>query len=228
VALDGPASIGVPWPFRPLRSRERARVEVTTAGTDGGRAEAATVLVEAPLLDPGDWTARWIARPASATDERPARFRHRFEARSPVRARLHVTARGVYEAELNGTRVGDEVLAPGWTSYDDRLLYQTHDVTDLLSDGANTLVIWSAGGWFTERYGHFGHAQRWYEGPTAVLAQLELTYADGRREVVATSPEWEVGVDGPLVASGIYGGEEFDATREETRAPARVIELPTA
>src|SRR5690348_1812449 len=68
VDLRGPESIGVAWPFRPLRSRERARVEVTTTGEDGGTAEPASVLVEAPLLDAADWTARWIARPEGTPD----------------------------------------------------------------------------------------------------------------------------------------------------------------
>ena len=208
-------SVSVPWPFQPLESRERAQLEVTTTGEDGSTGAPATVLVEAPLLDPGDWTADWIALPSGTPDEQPGQFRYRFEADLPTRARLHVTARGLYEVELNGTRVGDEVLAPGWTSYEDRLVYQTHDVTEFLRKGSNTIGVWLAGGWFTERYGHFGHAQRWYQGPTAVLAQLELTYADGRREVVVTAADWECRSDGPLLASGIYAGERFDATRSD-------------
>jgi alpha-L-rhamnosidase len=215
VHVDGPESVCVAWPFRPLRSRERARLEVTTTSADGVAAEPATLLLEAPLLDTEDWTARWIALPYGH-DDGPGQFRLRFGADGAlVRARLHVTALGVYEAELNGQRVGDEVLAPGWTSYRDRVVYQSHDVTSLLRSGTNTIGIWLAGGWYTERYGHFNQVQRGYEGPVAVLAQLELTFADGRREVIATSPDWECRVDGPLRSSGIYPGEDFDATRHD-------------
>ncbi|MGY1625009.1 family 78 glycoside hydrolase catalytic domain [Geodermatophilus sp. SYSU D00965] len=216
VELAGPDCVAVPWPFPPLRSGERVRVQVTTVGTDGVTAAPASVVLEAPLLEPIDWTASWVSLPDGHPEDRPGQFRHTVgTTRRPVRARLHVTALGVHEVEVNGTRVGDEVLAPGWTSYRDRVLVQTHDVTALVQDGPTTVGIWLAGGWFTERYGFFGRAKRAYDGPAAVLAQLELTFADGSREVVGTSPEWRCRPDGPLVASGIYAGEEFDATRSD-------------
>jgi alpha-L-rhamnosidase len=133
----------------------------------------------------------------------------------PVRARLYVTALGAYEVDVNGVRVGDEVLAPGWTSYRDRVLVQSHDVTDLVRPGVNTVGAWLAGAWFTERYGFFGRAARAYEGPAAFLAPVELTYADGTRRTVATGLDWEGSTAGPLRSSGIYAGEEFDATRHD-------------
>ncbi|GAB3309291.1 glycoside hydrolase family 78 protein [Geodermatophilus aquaeductus] len=215
VELSGPDCVCVPWPFAPLRSRERVLLEVATTGTDGVPAAPARVEVEAPLLDGADWSARSISLPAAA-DDTPGQLRtHLTVEEVPVRARLYVTALGSYEVEVNGVRVGDEVLAPGWTSYRDRVLVQTHDVTGLLRPGANTVGAWLAGAWFTERYGFFGRATRAYEGPAAFLAQLELTYADGRRQVVATGPGWEGSTAGPLRSSGIYAGEEFDATRHD-------------
>ena len=233
VALSGPESVCVPWPFEPLESRERVRLEVSTTGIDGTPSEPGTLEVEAPLLAPDDWAARWIALPIGH-DDGPGQLRHRFDAENPVRARLYVTALGVYEVELNGRRVGDEVLAPGWTSYRDRVVHQAHDVTHMLREGSNTVGVWLAGGWFAERYGHFGQVQRGYEGPIAALVQLEMTYADGHRAVIATSADWECRVDGPLVSSGIYLGEEFDATRHDPHwadgsgpgwQPARVLDL---
>ncbi|MGY1735780.1 family 78 glycoside hydrolase catalytic domain [Geodermatophilus sp. SYSU D00684] len=215
VALAGPDCVGVPWPFAPLRSRERVVVEVATTGTDGVPSAPARIDVEAPLLDDADWSARWIALPGAAEDT-PGQLRTRFTADgAPVRARLYVTALGSYEVEVNGVRVGDEVLAPGWTSYRDRVLVQAHDVTGLLHAGPNVVGAWLAGAWFTERYGFFGRATRAYGGPAAFLAQLELTYADGTRRTVATGPGWEGSTAGPLRASGIYAGEEFDATRSD-------------
>ena len=156
----------------------------------------------------------------------------------PVRGRLYVTALGSYEVEINGRAVGDEVLAPGWTSYDDRVLFQTHDVTDHLRAGRNVVGSWLAGAWFTEKYGFFGRAQRRYAGPASFIAQLEVTYADGRRQVVGTSGDWVASTSGPLVASGIYAGEHFDATRfdpgwsstadssDQGWKPAQVLDLP--
>ncbi|MGX5654255.1 family 78 glycoside hydrolase catalytic domain [Geodermatophilus nigrescens] len=215
VELAGPDSVCVPWPFTPLRSRERVEVEVTTTGTDGVVSAPSRIGVEAPLLDGGDWTASWVSLP-DAPEDAPGQLRTRFPAAAaPVRARLYVTALGSYEVELNGVRVGDEVLAPGWTSYRDRVLVQTHDVTDLVRPGTNVLGAWLAGAWFTERYGFFGRATRAYAGPAAFLAQLELTHADGTRQVVATGPGWEGSTAGPLRSSGIYAGEEFDATRHD-------------
>ncbi|MGY1812352.1 family 78 glycoside hydrolase catalytic domain [Blastococcus sp. SYSU D00820] len=215
VELPGGESVGVPWPAAPLRSRERVAVEVTTTGTDGTRSRPQRIEIEAPLLDPADWTARWIALPGAAEDQ-PGQLRTGFAARGvPVRARLHVTALGAYEVELNGVRIGDEVLAPGWTSYRDRVLVSTYDVTGLVREGANTVGAWLAGAWFTERYGFFGRATRAYEGPAALLAQVEITYADGTRETVATGPGWAGSTAGPLRASGIYAGEEYDARRHD-------------
>ncbi|GGR68448.1 alpha-L-rhamnosidase [Streptomyces humidus] len=235
---EGDDCLFVRWPFRPLRSRERVRLEVSATGHDGVRAEGATITVEAPLLDEADWTARWVSLPDGTPDDAPGQFRHGlFLEEKVVRARLYVTALGVYEAELNGTRVGSEVLAPGWTSYPDRVLYQTHDVTDLLRPGHNTLGVWLAGGWFTERYGFFGRARRAYEGRAAILAQIEVTYDDGRRVVAGTSSGWSCRPSDALSASGIYAGESFDARNcdpawstpsgaEDGWRPAAVLDVP--
>ncbi|WP_198653853.1 alpha-L-rhamnosidase [Actinocorallia populi] len=212
VDLDGGDSVCVPWPFRPLRSRERVLLQVSTTGSDGVRSEPAEIDVEAPLLEASDWSACWVALPAGTPDDRPGQFRHTVDlGPGVVRARLHVTALGVYEAELNGARVGSDVLAPGWTSYRDRVLFQTHDITGLVRPCRNTLGIWLAGGWFTERYGFFGRARRAYEGPAAVLAQVEVTYEDGRHAVVGTSPDWRCRPSDALLSSGVYAGERFDA-----------------
>ncbi|SDO70343.1 alpha-L-rhamnosidase [Klenkia soli] len=235
---SGPVSTGIAWPWRPLRSRERVRIEVVTAAVDGPASAGAAVEVEAPLLDAADWTASWIALPTG--EDTPGQLRRCFTLpAAPVRARLHVTALGALEVELNGVRVGDEVLAPGWTAYHDRVLASTHDVTDLLRAGTNVVGAWLAGAWFTERYGFFGRARRAYDGPPALLAQLEVDLVDGTRVVVGTDGTWTGTTEGPLRASGIYAGEEFDATRHDPAwsrpgpagdgwAPVRVLPAPSA
>ncbi len=236
--VTGPVSAQAAWPFAPLRSRERVELAVTTTGRDGVDSAPASVAVEAPLLAPTDWTASWVALPTG--DDLPGQLRRPVVLpAAPLRARLYVTSLGAHEVELNGTRVGDEVLSPGWTAYHDRVVAGTHDVTALLHAGENVVGAWLAGAWFTERYGFFGRARRAYDGPPALLAQLEVDCADGTRVVVGTDADWTGTTEGPLRASGIYAGEEFDATRHDRGwaspgagttgwAPVRVLPAPGA
>ena len=166
------------------------------------------------------WTARFIA-PLTTSDTtdgpHPAPlFRRDFKASKVQRAVLHVTALGCVEAYLNGQRVGDEVLAPGWTTYRHRLNYSTYDVTDLLYDGANTLGAMVGEGWARGRLGWEG------AGPTknifadrpGLFMQLELDYG-GYSEIVATDKEF-LTAPGPVVADSIYDGENYDARQEQT------------
>src|SRR5205823_13146875 len=102
-----------------------------------------------------------------------------FDVRTGVRrARLYVTALGVYEAQLNGATAGDHVLDPGWTSYDHRLRYQTFDVTGLLREGRNVLGAMLGDGWYRGRLGFNGGRRNIYGLPPALLAQLEIASAD--------------------------------------------------
>src|SRR5690606_38613342 len=112
--------------------------------------------------------------------QRPLRFRHTFTAPSGiVRARLYVSALGIHVTEINGSSVGDSVLAPGWTSYDDRLVYETFDVTELLRVGPNAIGITVAEGWYRGRIGFDGGRREIYGGRIGPIAQLELQGADG-------------------------------------------------
>ncbi len=135
-------------------------------------------------------------------------FRRRFTVKGEVRAAaLTVTARGLYEAYLNGGRVGDFLFAPGFTSYSHRIQVQTYDVTAQLTGDENELLLYNAGGW------HYGAIQRGaYEnlGERAVIASLTLTYADGTSETLVTDEGWEWAKTGYLF-SDIYHGETFDA-----------------
>ena len=144
------------------------------------------------------------------------RLRAGFDvAAAPVRARLHVTALGAYEAFLNGARVGDALLAPESTDFRKRVLYQTYDVTGQVRAGANVLGAHVGDGWYASvvapggRYA-FGPA------PRRFLAQLELTFADGSRQVVASGPGWRAGPS-PVTQSEIYNGETSDGRRDQAR-----------
>ena len=222
--VDSGDSVLVPWPAEPLGSRQRVRVQVRawSADRDEPTAVSAPLEVETGLLEAGDWVAvpvgpDWDEEPR--TDHRPALLRREVHLPAPVaRARLHLSAHGVCEVEVNGQRVGDEALAPGWTSYHHRLRYRTHDVTALLHEGENALGAWLADGWYRGRYGTHGGNHELYGQRTALIAQLEVDLADGRRVVVATGPgagaadgrRWRA-AHGPITASSLYDGEEHDA-----------------
>ncbi|MFF0023988.1 family 78 glycoside hydrolase catalytic domain [Streptomyces sp. NPDC005496] len=214
--VDRPDQLLVPWPGEPLASRERVtvRVRVWTSGAREPSPWSEPATVEAGLLDPADWCAvpvgaAWAEDPAS--DRRPARVRKDFRLDRPVaRARLHVTAHGLYEVEINGKRVGDDILAPGWTVYPHRLRYRTHDVTGHLTQGANTIGAWLGDGWYRGRYGFDGGTRNIYGTDQSLIAQLEVTHEDGTTAVVATDGTWTA-APGPIMSSGLYEGETFDA-----------------
>ena len=157
-------SVLVPWGGPPLRSRQRCAARVRVWGSDGGESAWSTPTeIEAGLLGTADWTARFIT-PDWDEDTSQAQpcplLRREFTARGPVeRARLYVSALGVYEIEINGMRVGDEMFAPGWTSYSHRLRYETFDVTALLREGANAIGAILGDGWYRGLFG-FGGGRR--------------------------------------------------------------------
>ncbi|MEU4424458.1 family 78 glycoside hydrolase catalytic domain [Actinoplanes sp. NPDC024001] len=227
IAWDGPA----------LRSATRYhwRVEVWDETGEKSRAQS---WFETGLLHRDDWTAVWIGQDpvalplvdpptdedlvAPGPQEAPLRLRHTFALpRRPVRARLYATARGVYEPRLNGDRVGDRELAPGWTEYHHRLQYQTYDVTDRVRAGDNTIEALVADGWWS---GYVGfdprRPARHYGDAPAFLAQLVLDFADGSRRVVATGGDWTES-DGPIRSADLMMGQYVDARR--TASPPRPV-----
>ncbi|MBB2940731.1 alpha-L-rhamnosidase [Actinoplanes lutulentus] len=214
--IDAADSVLVPWPGPALVSRERVeiRVRVWAEGSSEPTAWSPPTAVEAGLLDPGEWQALFVgSADISQGDRRPILLRRDFSVRPDlIQARVYATASGVYELELNGERAGDDVLAPGWTSYHHRLNYQTYDVTGLLRPGANTITGWLADGWWRGEFGWNRVGER-YGSDTALMAQLELVYADGTVERVVTDDSWTWAY-GPILSSSIYDGERYDARVE--------------
>jgi beta-glucosidase-like glycosyl hydrolase len=210
----------VDWPFRALASRDRVQVSVRVSGEDGSAsAWSAPLDIEAGLLTTQDWSAGFITpdwdEDRSVSQPSPMLRREFTVDTGLTRARLYITACGCYEAAINGQRVGDDVLAPGWTSYDHRLRVQTHDVTALLNEGGNAIGAMLGDGWYAGRLG-FGKGKRNQWGDRlALLAQLELHYADGRVERVTTDDAWRASTGG-LLFSEIYDGETYDARLEPT------------
>jgi len=214
--IDGSDSVFVPWPFGELLPRERATLLVRVVGEDGSASDwSEPIDIVAGFLGDDEWTAHFIGAQQPAAPAQPALLRTEFEVTGPVReAVLYATAHGVYQAEINGREVDDEVLKPGWTPYQYRLIHESTDVTDLLSQGANAIGFALAGGWYTEKFGFGGTAKPFYGEQPAVAGQLLIRYEDGTTQWVITDGAWQVTTDGPVTASSIYDGEDHDATRE--------------
>lgn len=173
---------------------------------------------EMGLGGPSDWQAQWIEPGWTVDPSTPQpspMLRAAFEISGDVQsARLYVTSHGLYEAHLNGQRVGDQVFTPGWTSYDHRLQYQTYDVTDQLVQGENAIGAILGDGWYRGYIGFQGQ-RNFYGERLGLLAQLHVTYADGRTEIVTqTGDEWSAST-GPIRMSDIYIGETYDARLEK-------------
>ncbi|MFD3686294.1 family 78 glycoside hydrolase catalytic domain [Nocardiopsis sp. NPDC058631] len=215
--LAGAGSVLVPWPAGPLASRERrsVRVRVWGGGLDAPSPWSPPLEMETGLLEPGDWWAGMVGPGDGLGEgERPVLLRSGFTLPAPPRsARLYVTAHGVFEAEVNGVRVGDEVLAPGWTTYPARLRYRTHDVTALLREGENVLGAHLADGWYRGRLGFHGGRRDIYGDRTGLLAQLEVECEDGSRVRWGSGPGWRC-APSPTLSSSLYDGERHDARLE--------------
>ena len=143
-------------------------------------------------------------------------FKNNFTVEKEItKARLYITACGVYEAKINGKRVGNFYLAPGITDYTKRVQYQTYDVSDLLENGNNEITIQLADGWYRGSVGAWGLKQE-YGFETKLLAQLEIEYYDGTKKTVATDKEWRWSNDGPIRFADNKDGEFVVADRIPT------------
>jgi alpha-L-rhamnosidase len=171
---------------------------------------------EMGLLAPADWSAKWI-QTAKTTDGKvgPApMFANNFNVIKPVKqARLYITSHGLYEARLNGTRVGQYYFTPGWTSYNKRLQYQTYDVTAALKQGKNAALVTVGDGWYRGNL-EFKFKRNVYGKEAGLLFQLEITYGDGTKETIASDGNWKSSMNGPVRLSDIYNGETYDARLE--------------
>jgi alpha-L-rhamnosidase len=176
-----------------------------------------TAFWEMGLLGSAGWQADWITPDWDEDVSRPQPaplLRRSFRAATGiVAARIYVTSLGLYELRLNGQRVGDAVLTPGWTSYNRRIQYQTYDVTALVREGDNALGAMLGDGWYRGYLGFEGR-RCLYGDRLALLLQLHLTHADGHVEIVGSDVQWRA-ARGPVQMSDIYSGETYDARLEK-------------
>ncbi|GLA33567.1 hypothetical protein AnigIFM63309_000398 [Aspergillus niger] len=216
-------SVLVPWPGASLRTGVpvSVRVRCYSKGRSTPTEWSSSAVVECTLLSRNDWHAVPIATMKKFelnenAPLRPVRFRRSFALpldRKVLKARLYTTAHGVYEAFINGVRVGDHVLAPGWTSYHHRLGFQTYDVTSLVSPGGNCIAAEVAEGWFAGRMGIRGGKPCNYGTEVSLLAQLEMVLDTGEKVTVVSGKDWKCHPSA-IQTSEIYNGEVCDMRLE--------------
>lgn len=166
------------------------------------------------LLSPADWApARWIGAGADAAAGPMPLFRRTFAVAKPVRrALVSVCGLGHYELRLNGKKIGDTVLEPGWTNYRRSCLYQTYDVTAGIEGGGNVLGVLLGNGMYNVVGGRYVKFKGSFGAPCLIL-KLDLEFDDGTVAAVVSDDSWKT-APGPIVFSCVYGGEDYDARRE--------------
>lgn len=173
---------------------------------------------EMGLLNASDWKADWIQSTIKedVSKSNPAQmFRKTFKLKGAVAsARAYISALGLYEANLNGVKIGDQVLTPGWTSYDTRLQYQTYNLTKMLRAGENAIGVTVGDGWFRGNLGFRGQ-RNVYGEKLGLIVQITVQYTDGTSEIIGTDGSWK-STTGPILMSDIYNGETYDAQLEKT------------
>ena len=197
-----------------LKSRMRAEWKVLLWDENNLPGESAEAMFEMGLLEPSDWEGTWISG-----DYRPKKnmrwpvdcFLKEFSVQKPVKkARLYITACGLYEASVNGIRAGEYVLAPGCTDYRKRIQYQTYDVTGLIKAGLNRLEVLLADGWYRGSIGCFGQTNV-FGRKTKLICQLELTGEDGNVDVISSDQSFRWSNDGAVRFADLKDGEVVEA-----------------
>ena len=175
------------------------------------------------------WKAKWITGNyrVNKKERYPVDcFRNSFDTMDVRKARLYITACGLYEAKLNGQRIGEFILAPGITDYRKRVQYQTYDVTELLHHGENVLTVQLADGWYRGSTGAWGLKNQ-YGTETKLLAQLEITHADGSVQTIGTDESWDWSNDGAICFADNKDGEVVNANHVPSyRKKAKVTSHP--
>ena len=216
--VESNQSVLVPYQGPTLVSGQQVSWGVQVRTEAGESAWSEPAQWEMGLLDPHDWVARWV-EPMEADEVRsqtlhaPYVLRGSFTLTAPVaRARLYATAHGIYEFFINGHRVGDMELTPGFTSYGSNLQVQTFDVTDLILPGDNVAGAIVSDGWFRGQTSAFRLTQV-FGDRVALLAQLDLHGVDGSFTHIGTGADW-LGTTGSIRSADLIEGQSVDFRRE--------------
>lgn len=224
--IQSDASVLVPYEGEELEPFSGYGVSVRVQDCFGREAEMEGTF-ETGLLRQENWKAEWITHMFSKEETScPVFYKtiQKREGKNVVRGRMYITALGVYEVSVDGKRMGDAYLAPGWTSYHHRLQYQTYDITDALQQGGpeSSVEITLGNGWY-KGYLNCEGKNCFYGDRTALLAMLLVEYADGTRRVIGTDDTWQVRT-GFIRESELYHGEIQDFTVSSSEGSVRLFD----
>lgn len=182
---------------------------------------------ETAMLNTGDWKAKWISDGSKQferdedfyKDDRMPLFRKTFYAKKKITsARLYISGLGYYEAYINGNKIGDHVLDPGFTTYKKQALYVSYDITAQIKKGNNVAGIMLGNGWYNplpiRLFGRFNLRDVQQTGRPCVKAEIHIQYNDGSTDIIATDESWQT-VPGPVIRNNVYLGEQYDARLEQ-------------
>lgn len=221
--VESDRSALVPYQGADLKSGTRYFWKVRTWSKDGKASPFSEIAwFETGLLNDLDWQADWIASPLSVLSDddaetadvpRSVYVRNEFEIEKEVkRARVYVTGLGSYVMYLNGGRIGDDILTPGWTDYPTKVQYQTYDITSKLHVGKNAAGAILGNAWWSGGLGWKGN-EVYSEGPLQFLAQIQVDYNDGSSDIFVTNSDWKTHFS-PILENTLYHGETYDARLE--------------
>ncbi len=198
--------------------------KVTVEVTDNhGNMGVGEMHFETGILNPDVFQAKMITHDFSEKETACPIFSKTFAVKGNVKkARIYVTSRGVYEAYLNGKRIGEDRMTPGWTSYHHRLQYQIYDITEMLRE-ENEVEIMVGNGWYKGVYG-FMLTPNIYGDRVGAFAEIHMEYEDGKREVLCTDESWKVRT-GEILCSEIYMGETIDTTVDEAQGNTGTVSV---
>ncbi len=215
--VNSQQSVHIPYKGQQLESGKRYNWRVRVWDNLNRQSNwSETSFWQTGMMQASDWQAKWIS--ASGTEDEVMRpsplFRNTFMAAKKItNATLSITSHGLYEAFINGKRVGDDFLTPGWTSFNKRLQYQVYDVTDLVMQGNNAIGVHLGSGWYRGQIAW--HSKNLYGSTLALIAQLTISFADGTVQTVITDENWKSSL-GAVQYSEIYHGEINDSRKEKT------------
>lgn len=206
-------SLCAEWGGSSVPPRTRVKFSVSVWDENGIEGEPSESFFETGLPFNEKWKAQWISgdyRVNKAKRYPVDCFKKEFGVSSAQKARLYITACGLYEAKINGRKCGDFVLSPGITDYRKRVQYQTYDVTDLIASGGNVIEVELADGWYRGSCGAWGRKNQ-YGTQTKFIAQLEITDTEGNRIIVCSDSSWRWSADGPILFADNKDGETVNS-----------------
>ncbi|MCL2023014.1 MAG: glycoside hydrolase family 78 protein [Oscillospiraceae bacterium] len=216
--VNSDSTFGIYYEGTALEPTTRYYWKVDVQTNKGAAVCNETAFFETGFLDPtpSAWSAaQWLTKPTDTTDndlfENEPLYRKEFvvEDKEIVSARLYATSRGYYEFSINGKKVGDSYLTPGWSDYKFTIMYQTYDVADMLKRGAvNAIGGQTSQGWFSGPHQLYGYNM--YGDRQSLIGKLVVKYADGSEDIIVTDGTWFC-AGGPIKYADNYRGETYDA-----------------